>query len=240
MECTELVYSDDGYIVTWFDTSLDPTQVTVARLDHMGMQVGPPIHEHPLDGATTRLAADDGMEIAAWSSGSWVFIRRLDGDGPHMEVIIEAEGVVRHLAIALRQPIAGVLWAEQRGDLQYVSFRLVDMDRGQVVSPVQLGTVETVVGLDIIDVNEGFVTAWSDFSETGFEQVVAIPIGVDGWDLSIYSVITLHQELHDPNFGHLGGPSLAYDDRAVFVTFTRQVPETGLYQVHFQQLDCHR
>ena len=238
--CRDLVASASGYVASFADTTDSPSIATVAALDQSGVQIGEPLHTHEMTGPQTRLAAHDGMAIAAWAGPDWLVLRRLDGDGPYLEVLSEAEARVDHLDVALRRPIAGVFWHEHRDGSQVLLFRLVDMDRGQLATSVEVARPPNVAGLDIIAVNEGFVVAWLEWSEEGADRIVVVPIGVDGWESSLFSELVLYDEPHDATLTDLGGPAMAYDERAVFVTFTRRDVSTGLYQVHFQQLDCHR
>jgi len=136
----------------------------------------------------------------------------------------------------LRRPVAGVLHY-RAGDGLYLS--LVDMETGRYASPVEIATVPALSGISIVDVAEGFVVAWGEWSSDR-DRIVIVPIAVDGWDAYLFTQIVIYDEPHDPRFAELGGPSLAYDGRSPFIAYSQRVEGTDQHQVHLQMLDCNR
>jgi hypothetical protein len=252
--CLNLIRVESRYLSIWVEEPVWPPVLgQVMWLDNEGRLEGsaaPDLEPMEWGPAAIDVAAEGERAVLAWGRASSISIRALEGFDRDADVVFDAgleagEDVVT-LSVALRGPIAGVLWNAQGFGESRLNMVLVDMASGQAGEPVQLDSeLATSFGTDLIAVNEGFIAAWAVGVEFPFwwERIVAIPTRTHaGTEIEVRAALTLYDQDSPERSPYPDSPSLAYDgtDAYIAAAVSGETPEIIGPHVHVQRLACHR
>lgn len=234
--CADLVWTGEGSIMArlvepWLDDRLEAVELSAeGELLAVAATVDGPL-------VFGSLATDADQTVMAWNDPEQLWVRHLGSGGG--EVVHHPGGDLLTTRVALRWPLAGVLWLANVGSEQRLSFTVIEVDRGVVGGTTEISRGGELHGHAVVAVDEGFVVAWSERREERL-RVVSRAIRVEGWEPTAWSEHVLHDATETELEQRTHDPTLAYDGRAVMVGFSLEDRVTGRLQVHLQQLDCHR